>query len=111
MPTAPNDVQITFVGTATVLLRHAGFTILTDPNFLHAGEQAYLGLGLRSRRLTNPGIEMEDLPPLDFIVLSHHHGDHFDQVVADRLDKDVPIVTSRTVPGNSSSRAFAIPSP
>jgi len=27
--------SIFFVGTATVLLRYAGFTILTDPNFLH----------------------------------------------------------------------------
>jgi hypothetical protein len=27
--------SIFFVGTATVLIRYAGFTILTDPNFLH----------------------------------------------------------------------------
>jgi|GEM_PF-6297385 len=30
--------SIFFVGTATVILRYAGFTILTDPNFLHAGD-------------------------------------------------------------------------
>ena len=29
--------SIYFVGTATVIIRYAGFTILTDPNFLHAG--------------------------------------------------------------------------
>jgi hypothetical protein len=28
--------SIFFVGTATVLLRYAGFTILTDPNFLQS---------------------------------------------------------------------------
>ncbi len=93
MPAAPQDVELTFVGTATVLLRHAGFTILTDPNFLHAGDHAYLGLGLRSKRLTNPGMDIEDLPPLDFIVLSHHHGDHFDDVAARRLEKNITIVT------------------
>jgi len=27
--------EITFIGTATVLVRYAGFTVLTDPNFLH----------------------------------------------------------------------------
>jgi L-ascorbate metabolism protein UlaG (beta-lactamase superfamily) len=86
-------VELTFIGTATVLLRHAGFTFLTDPNFLHAGERAYLGLGLSSKRLTNPGMEIDELPPLDFIVLSHHHGDHFDRVAARRLDKELPIVT------------------
>lgn len=32
-----------FIGTATVLLRYAGFTILTDPNFLHQGDHVHLG--------------------------------------------------------------------
>src|SRR3954470_15145609 len=86
-PVQSDEGELTFVGTATVLLRHAGFTLLTDPNFLHAGDHAYLGLGLRSQRLTNPGMEIGELPPLDFIVLSHHHGDHFDWVAAEQLDK------------------------
>ena len=76
----PSDDRLTFVGTATVLLRCGGFTILTDPNFLHQGDHAHLGWGLRSRRLTQPAMEIGDLPPLDLIVLSHHHGDHFDEV-------------------------------
>src|SRR4051812_27328225 len=86
--------SIFFVGTATVILRYAGFTILTDPNFLHAGDHVRLGYGLKSERLTNPAIELEDLPPLDFCVLSHYHGDHFDQVVEERLQKDLPIITT-----------------
>ena len=32
-----------FIGTATTLIRYAGFTVLTDPNFLHRGERVYLG--------------------------------------------------------------------
>jgi L-ascorbate metabolism protein UlaG (beta-lactamase superfamily) len=85
--------DLEFVGTATVLLRFAGFTVLTDPNFLHQGEHAYLGMGLRSRRLTQPSRDETTLPPLDVVVLSHHHGDHFDQRAAAGLDKAVPIVT------------------
>ena len=46
------DSSLTWIGTATVLLRHGGFTLLTDPNFLHRGQLAYLGKGLVSRRLT-----------------------------------------------------------
>ena len=87
--------ELTFVGNATVILRYAGFTLLTDPNFLHAGQHAYLGLGLRSKRLHDPAMEIDELPPLDLVVLSHHHGDHFDGVAAERLDKELPIVTNQ----------------
>jgi L-ascorbate metabolism protein UlaG (beta-lactamase superfamily) len=83
------------VGTATVLNRFAGFTILTDPNFLHQGDHVHLGYGLISRRRTNPAVEIEDLPPLDFIVLSHMHGDHFDRVAERKLNKATPIVSTR----------------
>ena len=34
--------SIFFVGNATVVIRYAGFTILTDPNFLHAGDHVHL---------------------------------------------------------------------
>ena len=86
--------SIFFIGTATLILRYAGFTILTDPNFLHAGNHVHLGYGLTSERLTNPAINIEDLPPIDLCVLSHYHGDHFDQVVEEKLQKDLPIVTT-----------------
>jgi L-ascorbate metabolism protein UlaG (beta-lactamase superfamily) len=86
--------SIQFIGTATVIIRYAGFTILTDPNFLHRGEAAHLGYGLRSKRLTDPGIEWDDLPPIDLIVLSHLHEDHFDRTVERRLDRRMPIVTT-----------------
>ncbi len=86
--------SVFFIGTATVILRYAGFTILTDPNFLHAGDHVHLGYGLTSERLTNPAINIEDLPPIDLCVLSHYHGDHFDQLVEEKLQKDLPIVTT-----------------
>src|SRR5438270_13083143 len=87
--------SIFFIGTATVLLRYAGFTVLTDPNFLHRGEQAHLGYGLRSTRLVEPALNMEQLPPLDLVVLSHLHEDHFDRRVAALLEKRTHIVTTR----------------
>jgi L-ascorbate metabolism protein UlaG (beta-lactamase superfamily) len=85
--------EITFIGTATTLIKVAGFSILTDPNFLHQGERAYVGLGLSTRRLTDPALSIGQLPPLDFVVLSHHHEDHFDKRTARELDRDLPIVT------------------
>ena len=87
-------MHLTWVGTATVLLEHDGFTLLTDPNFLHRGQRAWLGKGLWSRRLTEPALSVGDLPPLDAVVLSHAHGDHWDRVARAALDKDLPIVTT-----------------
>jgi hypothetical protein len=40
------SASVTFVGTAITLLRLDAFTVLTDPNFLHRGQRAYLGKGL-----------------------------------------------------------------
>ncbi len=87
--------SVFFVGTATVIIRYAGFTILTDPNFLHAGDHVHLGYGLTAKRLTNPAVEIEDLPPLDFVLLSHLHGDHFDRLAERRLNKATPIISNR----------------
>jgi L-ascorbate metabolism protein UlaG (beta-lactamase superfamily) len=101
--------SIFFVGTATVILRYAGFTILTDPNFLHAGDHVHLGYGLTAERLTNPALEIEQLPPLDFVVLSHYHGDHFDRVAEERLRKDVPVVTTEHAAGELKGKGFTAP--
>jgi L-ascorbate metabolism protein UlaG (beta-lactamase superfamily) len=87
--------SVYFVGNATVLIRYAGFTILTDPNFLHAGDHVHLGYGLTSTRRTNPAVEIEELPPLDFVMLSHLHGDHFDRVAERKLNKAIPIISTR----------------
>ena len=88
------DPTLTFIGTATALLRIGPFTLLTDPNFLHRGQRAYLGKGLWSKRSTDPAMTIDQLPALDAVVLSHLHGDHFDRVAKAGLDKSVPVVTT-----------------
>ncbi|WP_246081638.1 MBL fold metallo-hydrolase [Nocardioides litoris] len=81
----------------TALLHLGPFTLLTDPNFLHRGQRAYLGKGLWSRRLTEPAITPETLaglPALDAVLLSHLHGDHFDRVARRSLDRSLPVLTT-----------------
>ncbi|WEH38287.1 MBL fold metallo-hydrolase [Streptomyces sp. AM 2-1-1] len=96
MPGIPSadQVDITFIGNATLLVRYGPLTLLTDPNFLHRGERAYLGNGLSSRRLHDPAMELSDLPSLDAVVLSHLHGDHWDRRARRGLRRDLPILTT-----------------
>jgi L-ascorbate metabolism protein UlaG (beta-lactamase superfamily) len=54
----------------------------------------YLGHGIWARREVEPACQIADLPPIDLIVLSHYHGDHFDDVAAQELDKKLPIVST-----------------
>ncbi|HEY8605800.1 MAG TPA: MBL fold metallo-hydrolase [Noviherbaspirillum sp.] len=85
---------VQFIGNATVLIRYGDLTILTDPNFLHKGDHVHLGYGLKSQRLTDPAIPFDKLPAIDLVLLSHLHGDHFDQLVQQKMRRDVPIVTT-----------------
>ncbi|HEX2056566.1 MAG TPA: MBL fold metallo-hydrolase, partial [Nitrospiraceae bacterium] len=98
--------SISFIGTATMLIRYAGFTVLTDPNFLHQGEYVRLGYGLRSRRLTSPAMSFEDLPHYDFVLLSHLHEDHFDRRVEALLDRNTRIVTTNHAAASLAQKGF-----
>jgi L-ascorbate metabolism protein UlaG (beta-lactamase superfamily) len=88
------DIVVTFIGNATTLISYGEVTILTDPNFLHRGQRAYLGYGLVSKRLHSPALTIEELPPIDTILLSHMHGDHWDRVGRKHLDRALPVVTT-----------------
>jgi L-ascorbate metabolism protein UlaG (beta-lactamase superfamily) len=105
MDDAPDGLR--FIGTATTLIRYAGFTVLTDPNFLHRGQRVYLGKGRWTARRTDPAMEIDELPELDLVVLSHLHGDHFDRVAKQRLDRSAPVVTTPAAARKLSRWGFA----
>ncbi|SOD95000.1 MBL fold metallo-hydrolase [Blastococcus haudaquaticus] len=107
MPEPADDVTMTFGGTATMLLRIGGFTLLTDPNFLHRGQRAHLGYGLRAKRLTEPALQPTQLPELDGILLSHMHGDHWDRIATKSLPKETPVVTTREAARCLADRGFS----
>ncbi len=99
--------SLQFVGNATTVLRLGPFTLLTDPNFLHRGQWTHIGQGVVSRRLTDPAIEIADLPELDAVVLSHLHGDHFDRVASRELARDLPVFTTPHAAKRLSRRGFS----
>src|SRR6476469_10362389 len=98
--------NVYFIGNATTLIRFGGLTILTDPAFLNKGEHVDLGHGIWARREVEPACQIADLPPIDLVVLSHYHGDHFDDVAAQELDKKLPIVSTADAVDKLSALGF-----
>jgi L-ascorbate metabolism protein UlaG (beta-lactamase superfamily) len=67
--------SITWIGHMTALLRLGDKTVLTDPWLTdHASPARPLG----PRRYVPPALTMDELPPIDAIVISHSHFDHLD---------------------------------
>ncbi|MFK7895147.1 MAG: MBL fold metallo-hydrolase [Myxococcota bacterium] len=72
---APNTPSVTWVGHSTLLVQMDGVRFLTDPTWSeHPSPISWLG----PRRFIAPGLEMDALPPIDFVVVSHNHYDHLD---------------------------------
>ncbi|MCC5813546.1 MAG: MBL fold metallo-hydrolase [Leptospira sp.] len=67
--------SVTWIGHATTLVQMDGFNILTDPIW---SERCSPVSWAGPKRYTQPGIKLEDLPPIDAIVVSHNHYDHMD---------------------------------
>ena len=87
-----DGLRVTMVGHATLLLQIAGLNLLTDPVWSdRASPLAFAG----PKRVTAPGIRLEDLPPIDAILLSHNHYDHLDVATLKALHERhaPPIVT------------------
>ncbi|KAI1321904.1 Metallo-hydrolase/oxidoreductase [Xylariaceae sp. FL0255] len=101
----PEDASVSFIGTATTIIEWQGLKILTDPNFLHKGDHVHLGPGVTAERLTNPTVDLHELPAIDLVLLSHYHEDHFDRLVEDSLNRDFPIVTTPHAKGCLTSSA------
>src|SRR5690242_4442924 len=100
------ELTITFVGNATTLISFGSVTLLTDPNFLHRGQYAYLGHGIVSKRRKDPALGISDLPPVDAIALSHLHGDHWDRAAQKGLDHRLPILTTPSAAKTLQRRGF-----
>jgi L-ascorbate metabolism protein UlaG (beta-lactamase superfamily) len=68
-------IAATLIGHATFLLQLAGLNILTDPVF---SERASPVQWAGPRRVRDPGVALDHLPPIDLVLLSHNHYDHMD---------------------------------
>ena len=76
------DWRISYVGHASILLQTAGLNILIDPVWsARVSPFSFVG----PKRVNDPGIAFEHLPPIDVVLVSHGHYDHLDVATLSRL--------------------------
>jgi L-ascorbate metabolism protein UlaG (beta-lactamase superfamily) len=77
-----NELRVTLVNHSTVLIQQRASVILTDPIWSQrASPVAWAG----PKRRRKPGVQMDDLPPIDAVLISHDHYDHLDLSTLRRL--------------------------
>lgn len=75
--------RLTWLGHSSFLLQVAGRAILFDP---------VLGNVPGYRRHGRPGLKVNELPPIDLVLVSHAHYDHLDSWTLKRLPKNATVV-------------------
>jgi N-acyl-phosphatidylethanolamine-hydrolysing phospholipase D len=75
-------LQVTWIGHSTFLIQLKGISILTDPVFSQrASPVPFAG----PRRYSQPALSLGQLPPIDYVVVSHNHYDHMDLASISKL--------------------------
>ncbi len=81
-----DGVTVQWIGHSTFLVQAEGMNILVDPNF----EKSFIPPVFK--RYTPPGISLNNLPPIDVILISHNHGDHCDVKAIKHLARYNPLI-------------------
>ena len=78
----PAGIQVTWIGHSTFLVQMAGLNLLTDPIW---SERASPVTFAGPKRYAPPGLNWQNLPSIDAVVISHNHYDHLDLATVKRL--------------------------
>lgn len=98
VPASWSDDRLTvaWLGHATVLINFYGTWLLTDPALRsHIGVNIAGMMTLGPRRIVRPALTVEELPPLDAVLISHAHMDHCDLGTLRRLPRRTRAVVQR----------------
>ncbi len=80
------EMQVTWIGHATTLIQYDGISLLLDPVFSsRASPLSFAG----PKRHNQPGLSLDDLPAIDFVLISHNHYDHLDRAFVNTLADSV----------------------
>jgi L-ascorbate metabolism protein UlaG (beta-lactamase superfamily) len=102
-PKIPNPAKwrddrltVAWLGHSTLLVNFFGLWLITDPALLmRVGVRAGM-VTLGPKRLVAPALRTRQLPPLDFILLTHAHMDHFDLGTLRRLSRRATVITAKS---------------
>src|ERR1039458_8824752 len=75
----------------------------------HRGGRVSVGMGLTTRRHTEPGHVHRPAAAPRLVALSRHHGDHFDRIAAAQLDHDLTVITEPRAARKLRSQGFRRP--
>ena len=91
----PDDqLTVSWLGHSTLLLNFYGVWILTDPVLLpRVGIRAGV-VTLGPKRFIAPALRVRQLPPIDFILLTHAHMDHLDIGTLRKLPRESTVITA-----------------
>ncbi len=74
--------RISYIGHASLLIQTASLNLLCDPVWsLRASPFRFIG----PKRVNDPGVAFNDLPPIDVVLVSHGHYDHLDVFTLSRI--------------------------
>ena len=73
-----NEINMAWIGHATVLINFYGKIILTDPALFESVGIYLLGATVGKNRATKPALEFDEIPRPDLVMISHAHMDHMD---------------------------------
>lgn len=88
-PERVDDLRVTFINHATVLVQTAGINLLLDPIWSdRCSAVQFAG----PKRHHPPGLRFDQLPPIDAVLISHNHYDHLDLGTLEQLESHGPVL-------------------
>lgn len=86
----PDGINVYWLGHSSLIFELCGIRFMTDPVFGNAAPVPFA-----VKRYCEPPMRRDQIPPLDFLLISHDHYDHLEYSTIRALRKsDFPIVTA-----------------
>ncbi|KAJ2877537.1 Protein-lysine N-methyltransferase efm4 [Coemansia asiatica] len=94
---SPSPLQLTWLGHASLLVQIDGINVLCDPVFSQrCSPVQWMG----PRRYTKAPCQVDELPHIDVLIISHNHYDHLDWNTLTEVSKKYPDIKVFSALGN-----------